>query len=295
MREVFDGNLKQSESPTIKVLFLDAANDPVTGLTFADVTMRYLRLTDTGFNAFALNGTNFIEVSDGIYRIALDSTALALVGPIVFYFSGAGFENFTYRYSIESNNPGNVQLTITVETVAPVPLPDTQVDIWNSSLTSLLWSGVTDNSGQVVVALNPGVYKVLLRRTRTSFTVPESLTITGPSAETVTFNGDEIATPASSSPNVCVVYGNIYDISGVPDNQVSPDYVSIHAQKTQGLIHSGGRFYTSDKTTVKADENGYFELELAQGIQVNIKIPRVGVDKTITVPVSATVDLSTLV
>lgn len=295
MREVFGGNLDQSGTPTIKVLILDAGGNPVTGLAFGDVTLNYMRAPDTVLNAFALSGANFIEVGSGMYRVVLDATTLAHIGTLVLYFSGAGFENFTYRYYVQANNPGNVQVTITIETVTPTPLPDTQVDIWDSGLTSLLWSGVTNNSGQVVVALNPGSYKVLLRRTRTTFTVPEDLTVTGPTPETQTYNGAELSVPASSNPNVCVIYGNIYDISGVPDDQVSPDYVAVTAQKTQSLIHTGGRFYTSDKVTVKSDANGYFEMELAQGIQVVIRIPRVGVDKSITVPVAATVDLSTLV
>lgn len=295
MREVFGGNLKQSDAPTVKVLILDASGAPVTGLTSADLTLRYLRSPDTGFNALALSGASFIEVGDGIYRVVLNATVLAHIGTLVFYFSGAGFENFTYRFNVEANNPGNVQVTFTIETVDPTPLPDTQIDIWDSSLTSLLWSGVSDNSGQAVVALNPGSYKVLLRRTRTSFTVPETLTVTGPSPETKTYNGSELAAPASSNPNVCVITGNIYDISGIPDNQVSPDFVSIFAQKAQNVTHLSGRFYTSDKITVKADASGYFELELAYGLRVTIKIPRVGVDKEITVPSSPTVDLSTLV
>lgn len=295
MHEVFGGNLDQSGTPTLKVLILNSGGHPVTGLTFSDVTLNYMRAPDTVLNAFALSGSNFIEVGSGLYRVVLDATVLAHIGTLVLYFSGAGFKDFTYRYYVQAKNPGNVQVTITVETVAPTPLPDTQVDIWDSGLTSLLWSGVTDSSGEVVVALNPGSYKVLLRRTRTSFTVPETLAVTGPTPETQTYNGAEISVPASSNPNVCVIYGNIYDISGVPDDQVSPDYVAVHAQKTQGLIHTGGRFYTADKQVVKADANGYFEMELVQGIQVVIRIPRVGVDKTITVPALATVDLSTLV
>ena len=295
MIEVYNGLLEQSDAPTIKVLFLDASGNPVPGLIFSDVTLRYLRKPDTSFNAFALSGANFIELSDGIYKITLDGTVLAYVGELLLYFSGGLFENFTYRQTVQSKNPGNVQVTITVETVTPEPLPDTQVDIWDNGQTILLWSGVTDSSGQVVVALNPGSYKVLLRRTRTSFTVPETLTVIGPSAETKTYNGTEISIPASSNPDVCVVYGYVYDITGVPDDQISPDYIALTAQRTPGLIHLSGRFITVDESDVRVSDSGYFEIELIRGLQVKLEAPRFGLYKTITVPNQATVDLSTLV
>lgn len=294
MREQFCGFLKQSEEHSVVIMLLDNLGDPVLGLVFSDLIAKFIREGDTALMNFNLSALNFTELADGLYMVVLDNTITAKEGNLKLLFSGASINDLVASFIVEANNPGNVEVEI--ELLDGInPLPNTQIDIWDNNQTVMLWSGVSNDLGKVTVALNPGNYKVLLRRYRTVFTVPESLTVVGPTAESITYSGAEIPIVPSSDPDVCIIYGYIFDITGTPDDQVSPESIVISAQRTRTPVKYGNRFFTLDKTDVRASSDGYFEITLARSIMVKLSIPRIGVEKTFTVPDEPTVDLATII
>lgn len=294
MREFFAGSLDQGEAEQLIVLFLDNLSDPVLGLTSADVTFKYMRQGDIALNAYPLSVSNFFEISDGLYRIILDAAITSYVGTLKIFLSGPLFDDFLMRYDVIAGVPGNVQVTINIEDGVAVPLPETQVDIWNSAQTLLLWSGVSDINGQIVTALNPGSYKVLLRRNRTSFTVPETLSVVGPGAESETYVGTELSLISPTVPDTCIIYGDIFDIDGVADDQMSPDAIIIRAIRSKTPVYLGTRLLTIDPVEVRADQSGHFEITLIRGMSVNLEIPRLMWRKTFTVPNQASENIINL-
>jgi len=296
MRELYIGRVYQSESPNLCFSILDTTSSPVTGLTFNDISLcKYFRTGDSVLQTYTVDGSNFSELGEGLYKLSLTSTVTAFSGNLSLFVKGPSFNDIVLHCKIEPKNPGNTQITLTIEDQSSNKLPNTQVDIWDSGQTTLLWSGITNNSGQVVSALNPGSYKVVLRRHRTSFTVPESLTVTGPGPETKTYTGTVILPSVPVAPNTCVVYGSVFDIDGAADDGTSPDSIVVTINRVRGQLIVGDNFITQDYLRVKPDTNGYFEIELIQGIQVTIGIERVGIRKTVTIPAQASAALKDLV
>jgi len=291
MREVYAGSLDQGDPNDLIVVLLDSSGDPVLGLTWSDINFTYLRSLDTSFQVYTLDAAKFFEISSGVYRIVLDSVIAAYIGNLRILLSNITIDNVLLRYAVVAGVPGNIQVTITIDDGAVTPFPSTQVDIWNDIQTLLLWSGITDINGQVVTSLNPGTYKVLLRRNRTAFTVPETLTVTGPTAETQTYSGAELSLTSPTSPDTCVIYGDVYDIDGSLDDQMSPDAIIIRAVRTRTPIYIGNKLLTIDPIDIRADQSGHFEITLIRGMQVTLDIPRIAWRKTFTVPSMASQNL----
>lgn len=294
MRELYAGSLKQGNAETIFVTILDSLGDPVLGLTDTDITFQYIRTGDTLFNLLPLLGI-ITEISSGVYKINLDPAVTAYVGVLRILLTGAPFDDVYLRYDVTAGVPGNIQVTLTIEDGVSTPFPEVQVDIWNDAQTLLLWSSVTDINGQVVTALNPGTYKVLLRRNRTVFTIPETLIVTGPSPETQTYTGSELTLVSPTSPDTCIIYGDIYDINGVPDDQMSPESIIITATRSRTPVFTGSRLLTVDPIDVRADQSGHFEITLIRGIQVSVDIPRVQFKKQFTVPDQASENIVNII
>lgn len=296
MRELYHSQLLQSDEKTIKALLLDALGDPVLGLLDPDVSISYYRSEDISPQSLLLSNSNFVEESNGFYDITFPSSMTTYTGSLLVVISGASIDNVSYRFDVVSKNPGNVVTSFLIETVGNEALPDVQVDIWNSLQTAILWSGVSDENGQLLTALHPGDYKILPRGIQIDFgLIPLDITVIGPLPQSFTINGSKIVTPTASSPDVCKIYGYIYDICGIPDNQVSPDYIAISVQRDAKMTKVGNKLYTMDGVRISSDENGYFELELVRNMRVHLKIPRVNLEKFFVVPDQATEDITNLI
>lgn len=299
MRETSNGSFKQGDSSWVNFLLLDNAELPVIGLTFGNISnVKYLRQPDAAWNALTLTAFNFSEVGDGLYRIMLDPTVLAHIGNLSLFVQGPAFDDIVIHADVMPGNPGNVQTTITINDSTlptPNPLSLVSVEIWDDLQTSIVWYGNTNESGQAVLALSPGSYKVVLKRDRTTFSVPESLLVIGPVPFSVTYVGVELTLPIPSGPGKCVVFFDPYDISGDIDDGISPDQIigTVIRAKRPNVV--SGRIYTIDSINKSANTAGRIEIELAQGLGVTFRVPRCGIDKTFTVPAQASLDLATVV
>lgn len=295
MRVSEAGNLTQGDTPWIHFALLDGAGAPVTGQVFGDITnFKYLRAPDAAWSLLALSGANFLEVGDGIYRVQLGATALAHVGLMIVLIEGAAFEDVLLKFNVEQGNPGIVQVTITTEDSTPDPIPDVLVEIWNNAQTAVIWYGQTDASGQLTVGLQPGAYKVLLTKTRTTFTVPETLTVVGPTPETANFEGTPLSLPVPSGPGKCVLFVDLYQITGDLDDGASPEDVTYNIKRARSPNVVGGKLFSTRYISGSFGVDGRMEEEVAQGLEVTVEISDAGFNKTFTVPVAASLDLASV-
>lgn len=89
---------------------------------------------------------------------------------------------------------------------------------------------------------------------------------------------------------ICVVTGHIADLMGSPieDVAISARVLGSPTVLTEGAIQVG---FTDTMLTAKTDANGFFSLELARNVTVDVLIPSIQYRRTLTVPDEDTVDL----
>ena len=130
-------------------------------------------------------------------------------------------------------------------------------DSWTTIANSISGTSYTDNEGTIY-----DWYRV---RTVTD---PQN-----PSPWTPKFKGQ------ASSPNLCKLFGYIYDIHGEPIKDLEIVIQGLHNQFIQNIFIEEGF-----EENISTDNNGYWETYLVQGVQVNIKIPSLNINKNITIP-----------
>ena len=145
----------QNTAATLVVFLQNPDNTAATGLTFADVSASLKKDTDP-FAVFPLNGTNFVEVGNGYYDVALEATDTDTLGNLYLSITGATIlTNFTTAF---------------VAVVAPSPVPS----IATPPNTTNLFGFIYDASASPVV--NATVSATVLSHPTILFT-PEGMGI----------------------------------------------------------------------------------------------------------------------
>jgi hypothetical protein len=180
---------------------------------------------------------------------------------------------------------GSEMVTLTVQTSGLVAVPDVSVGIYDSANTALISLHTTDSNGQVVTALNDGTYKVRLRKAGYTFTVPETLTVSGTTSDS--FTATAWAPSAPSAVDLCVVFGTLVDAGGDP---LTGAVIEARVAVPDAV---GGYRLVNPKETATTDADGYFELELVRGAHVNLICTPAGIRGTFLVPASASQDFAT--
>lgn len=294
MREVYIGNIHQGSTHEAALLFLDSLGAPVAGLTHNDLTLLVLRKSDPALMPLVLTGANFIEIGSGYYRFILPALWTLTDGPFAMLWSGIGLiEEVTYRADVVAGSPGLVQVTFSVDD-GFTPQEGAQIDVWDDVLTKRIWTGQTDIAGESVSAFLPGSYKAYLYKSGIVFTVPHSFTVVGPAAETKSISGTSLSIPLPTAPDLCVIYGNVYDIDGLIDDGQTPAKIIIDVARVKGPGSIGGKIYTQDPVQRMVSNDGSFSIELAYGLTVVLSIERCGIRKQFTVPATPSVALTSL-
>ena len=136
------------------------------------------------------------------------------------------------------------------------PLPDVNVTVLNSDQTVTLDGKVTDSLGQVTFALDNDTYKIRLRKSFVSFTVPETLVVSGDT--TISYSGS-VFSPALPSAGLQNVYGEITDPSLAGATGASISAVSLNRNQAVD-----SRVITKQKL-IDTSNGGLFSLTLAKG------------------------------
>lgn len=185
-----------------------------------------------------------------------------------------------------SAHVGAYQIDITVEDNLANPIQGCQVDIYDASNSNFITRVHTDVNGQANVALDASAYSVRLFATGYAFTVPEALVVTADAS--ITFSGTSfINITPPSAPDLCVIFGTVRNAAG---RNLSGVCVEAYATTPQVVA---GTQKGEKIASVRTDANGYFELELVRGTEVNFEIEDTDFDKVLTVPDQASQDVTT--
>lgn len=183
---------------------------------------------------------------------------------------------------------GSNTVTLTIEEGDTTPIPEVLIDILSTG-GALLDSKLADANGQAVFSLDDDTYNVRLRKARTSFTVPETLVVSGDTA--TTYNGTVI-TPSVPIPGGQTLYAYLYTLAGG-----GGEGDILRARIYQIPQDVSGAVIDSQVLSDTADVNGYAELTLTQGAVARITAETaagdVFFDRRITVTTDATKDLTT--
>lgn len=176
---------------TIRVL--DGVGSPITGLTFEDFVVTYLKSGENTFLPKYLDVIRLYELQDGYYRITWLGSEMNNLGEFLFKVSSSGATAFDAFYQTFEINPNTI-------------------------------SGL-------------------------------------------------------SSPDVCIVSGNIVDIVG---HAAISTLISFNP--VSGPITVGTSFLNSSVIETTPDAYGNFSIALLRNVQVRVILPTVGVNHKITVP-----------
>lgn len=117
---------------------------------------------------------------DLVSRRSSDLPTLTEIGGII----GSRVINLTIKNSVTSD-----------------PLPEVIVTVWNSALTAILLTVVSDTNGLCTLGLDDGTYNLAFRKTNVAFTTPQVLSVTGNTDATYYGTVNTATSPVSTSAN----------------------------------------------------------------------------------------------
>ena len=161
--------------------------------------------------------------------------------------------------------------------------------ILNSAQTSTIGVVYTNASGQAVVALDDGTYKIRLRKAGYTFTVPETLTVSGTTAQT--YYGTTVTIGVPTDINVCRVYDYCFLADdATPMTSVDSDVriVSLPYDYDDKL-HSGDEITGTYNATT-----GLLYWDVVKGAGIKVRIKELGLNVSVVVPSTTTARLADL-
>lgn len=180
------------------------------------------------------------------------------------------------------------QITLQIRGPLSVPLQGAQIDVFDSTNTFFLGRVTTPVSGNINVALDPGVYSLRIFKSGFAFTIPEILTVTVDAVVTFTGTGLVVILPPSA-PNLCAIYGTVRDAGGNPVVNVKVQAYSVTPQTVSGVQEGEAIACTV------TDATGFFRIELERKAEVTFTIETTGLEVVRTVPDLPSQDVATWV
>ena len=134
-------------------------------------------------------------------------------------------------------------------------IPGATVVIRNLDQTSLMAVGATGSDGTVSFNLDAGDYLAVASARAYLFDTYKTITVASGEADTV--YGALFDPGAPVSPDLCRVYGFIFDLAGEPETGVT-----ISAALPSGVVKSDGLIVSPGNVSTVTDSEGYFYLDL---------------------------------
>lgn len=98
-----------------------------------------------------------------------------------------------------------------------------------------------------------------------------------------------------SLPAVCVLFGTILRADGSPETEAQIQIFIQNTEKTKEGQFVSGTGVTSLPIEVFTDDNGFWEAEIIRQSTVRVVIPKINLDTELTIPDSASAEITTLV
>ena len=248
------------------------ADDAITSAKFDESTAYPLKAADSGNTYIARTGADsdtLETLSDQIDGITLTAAAIAdavwdeaLAGHLSAGSTGAALNSVT-------TSTGSSSVTITVDDGTD-PVPDVDVEVWNEGETAFITWSTTDVNGQAVFSLDDATYSMRLRKAGYSFTVPETLVVSGDTEETFSGETVNIGVPASSE--ACRVYEYCFAQDGVtPLTSLTTATAEIYTLPYDAAdkLHA-----KTAVTGTYSSVTGLVYWDIAQGATVWFKLPQ---------------------
>lgn len=184
---------------------------------------------------------------------------------------------------------GVSQATITVDD-GTNPLPGVIVGVYNSTNTVLVDKKTTGGSGTAVFALADGTYKIRLSLAGYTFTVPETLTVSGTTTDT--YSGASLTVTSPGVASTIRIYDWVYsqDSSAHPSTVVATAEIIELPYNYNTRLHVGSVVDGTYNSTT-----GLVYWDVPYGCRLSVSIQDVYPRKAVTAPTSGTtVRLATL-
>ncbi|MEP0827746.1 MAG: hypothetical protein HRF51_04425 [bacterium] len=134
-------------------------------------------------------------------------------------------------------------------------IPGCRVTVRNMTQTALIAAGATSSLGVVVFNLDPDSFLVISFAPGYLFDGSDTILVNGAGLDTI--YGYRFDPGAPSSPELCRVYGWLFDASGAPESEA---VVAAYLPSGVSRIDSG--IVSPFQVTAASDSNGYFFLDL---------------------------------
>lgn len=209
--------------PDIKI-YKDGSETPkstTNGITikspFASITGQHEvtvdTSNDTGDVGYWVKGSN--------YKVTLEPTPTVDGQTVTAIPATFSIENRFVNRELTGSRTITIQL---YETATVIPIADVAISVFNSDQTLFLGRKTTDPNGRIVIGRDDGTYKLVFVKAGTTFTVPETLTVTVD--DTIPYFGDSIVIAPPADPDACRVFDYLF----LPNSTERPGTVEATAE-----------------------------------------------------------------
>lgn len=174
--------------------------------------------------------------------------------------NGVGGQAVVAEFVIEEESGANV-VTVTVQEADGTPIPDVSVAVFNAAETVKLKSGMTDQNGQLVVALNDGLYSMRLSKAMVNFTTPELLVVSGATSKTAIGSPVSPTAPAAGLQTL-VIYPADLGLEYSSGAKISAKIQEYNSSVDTAILTS--------QILVAEDKTTHFEMQIAKGARVRL-------------------------
>jgi hypothetical protein len=234
-------------------------------------------------------------IGNGRYYADVTQAAVATAGDAIFtrYKSASTAECPGDSVQVVGFDPadflaegyGSGVLTVTVDDGAAAIL-GAAVSLRSGGV--LVASGTTDALGQVALSHQGGSAQLLVSRSGYTFDVT-ALTLTAGQASAQTVSGTAVSVTPAADPSECTLYATLRTLDGEPASGVEGTVRLPTLPAT-----ASGNYLSGQSISGTSDVAGLISWTVPRGVRVSVDVPPFVAARVVTVPASATADLSAL-
>jgi len=144
---------------------------------------------------------------------------------------------------------------VAYDSSASQAVSEAQVAVRGINQSALVGIGTTNSNGEASFNLDADSFVIVVSSPGFAFDAFDTLVVTGSGIDTIKGCQFNIATP--SDPNVCRVFGYVYDVSGQPESGAT-----VTASLPDGVVTYSGCFVSPFAVTTTTDDDGLFIIDL---------------------------------